>query len=115
MHFGIEWRNAEVARSQTGGNLIVWQRADENDAIESTRRLAHSTELRAVADQHCTEIPAPSGMQFAQRGDDVNRAVPAPERTGKHRHGVSGTVERHRAVDSRPKPIRVGAPFQLEN
>jgi len=115
MCFRVEGGDPEIAGGQACGNAIVWQRTREDDAVESSSGFSNTRQLRTIPDKNRANIVATACPEFPQRRDDMDRAVPVPERAGENGDGVGRTVEWYRSLDSRTEPICVGSPFELHD
>ena len=113
----VEGRDADVGGRQACRHTIVLDHTRQPDAVlDAGGRLAHPAEFRAIANHHRRNVSAGRTPEGPDRVDEMDGAVPTTERPGKDRERfASSPHERGRTERARPKPLRIGAPFDLED
>ena len=111
----VEWRDADVARGKARRHAVMGQRPGEHDTVYTAGHLAHRVKLRPVPDEHRANVAATSFPQLADRRGEVDGAVPAAERPGKHRDRAGRPRKRRRARSAGLKPFGVSAPLELDD
>jgi len=112
----VERRRPDVGRRKNGRQLRLRHWIEKRDPLDAVGSLAHILQLGARPDQDRLDVPASSSTQATYRVDEVNGAVPHPERAGKYHDCVAGFLdERHVAARRGMKQIDVGAAIRAQH